>query len=86
MISSTSFLIKKYGLDAKKSLGQNFILDSNLTDKIAKSAGEISDCEILEIGPGPGGLTKSILKNNPKKLIIVERDPRFIKILSEIKS
>lgn len=86
---STSEFIKKYDLNAKKSLGQNFILDKNFTDKIAKSAvnkgkkdfaGEI----ILEIGPGPACLTRSILDLNPKKLIVIEKDERCIKILQEI--
>jgi 16S rRNA (adenine1518-N6/adenine1519-N6)-dimethyltransferase len=83
---STSQLIKKYGLDAKKSLGQNFILDANLTDKIARAAGDLNDFEVLEIGPGPAGLTRSILKYNPQKLLVVEQDARFIPLLEEIKS
>lgn len=85
MIPSTSELIKKYGLDAKKSLGQNFILDKNFTDKIAKSAGDLSDCEVLEIGPGPGSLTRSILDNGAKKLIVIEKDLRCIELLQEFK-
>jgi 16S rRNA (adenine1518-N6/adenine1519-N6)-dimethyltransferase len=85
-LQSTSQLIKKYQLDAKKSLGQNFILDSNLTDKIARSAGDLQNFEVLEIGPGPGGLTRSILKNNPKKLTVIEQDQRVIPLLEEIKS
>lgn len=86
LVPTTSLLVKKHGLNAKKSLGQNFIFDSNLTDKIARSAGDLSTFEVLEIGPGPGGLTKSILKYHPKKLVVIERDPRFITALLEIKS
>jgi 16S rRNA (adenine1518-N6/adenine1519-N6)-dimethyltransferase len=86
MIPSTSQIIKKYGLDAKKSLGQNFILDSNLTDKIARQAGDLDGFQILEIGGGPGGLTKSILKLNPKKLTVVEQDDRCIAALQEIQT
>ena len=90
-LPTTSEFIKKYGLDAKKSLGQNFILDKNFTDKIAKSAiddgkNDLSDEVILEIGPGPASLTKSILDLNPKKLIVVEKDPRCIEILEEIQN
>lgn len=84
MLPSTSELIKKYGLDAKKSLGQNFILDKNFTDKIAKAAGDLSDYEILEIGPGPGSLTRSILDNGAKKLIVIEKDERCLAALYEL--
>lgn len=90
MLPTTSETIKKYGLDAKKSLGQNFILDSNLTNKIARQALEgkenLEDFEVLEIGGGPGGLTKSILKLNPKKLTVIEQDERCIAALEEIKT
>jgi 16S rRNA (adenine1518-N6/adenine1519-N6)-dimethyltransferase len=91
MLPSTSEFIKKYGLDAKKSLGQNFILDKNFTDKIAKSALEknkpdFSDEVILEIGPGPASLTRSILDLNPKKLVVIEKDRRCIEILHEIQN
>jgi 16S rRNA (adenine1518-N6/adenine1519-N6)-dimethyltransferase len=90
LLPTTSETIKKYGLDAKKSLGQNFILDSNLTNKIARQALEkeldFSDFEILEIGGGPGGLTKSILSLNPKKLTVIEQDSRCIAALEEIKT
>ena len=81
---STSELIKKYQLDAKKSLGQNFILDKNFTDKIAKSAGDLSNFEVLEIGAGPGGLTRSILDAGVKKLIVIEKDQRCILALKEL--
>ncbi|MFT6077203.1 MAG: 16S rRNA (adenine1518-N6/adenine1519-N6)-dimethyltransferase [Myxococcota bacterium] len=90
ILPTTSQTIKKYGLDAKKALGQNFILDSNLTDKIARKSLEksenLEDFEVLEIGGGPGGLTKSILKLNPKKLTVIEQDKRCIEALEEIKT
>ena len=86
LLPTTSELIKKYDLGAKKSLGQNFILDKNFTDKIAKLAGDISTQEILEVGPGPGSLTRSILDLDPIKLIAIERDHRCIYALTEIKS
>lgn len=82
---STSELIKKYGLDAKKSLGQNFILDKNFTDKIAKSAGDLTNSIVLEVGPGPGSLTRSILDAGAKKLIAIEKDQRCLQALAELK-
>ncbi len=85
MLLTTSQLIKKYGLDAKRSLGQNFILDKNVTDKIAKSAGNLSEFEVLEIGPGPGGLTRSILDAGAKKLTVIEKDERCLAALAELK-
>ncbi len=83
---STSDLVKKYNLGAKKSLGQNFILDKNFTDKIARSAGNLSDFEILEVGPGPGSLTRSILDCSAKKLFIIEKDLRCLDALKELKN
>jgi len=83
---STSDLVKKYQLNAKKSLGQNFIFDQNFTDKIVKNCGEIENKIILEIGAGPGTLTRSILAKNPKKLIVVEKDKRAIELLKELQS
>lgn len=90
-IPSTSELIKKYQLNTKKSLGQNFILDKNFTDKIAKSAiaksaDDLSEFEVLEIGAGPGGLTRSILDAGVKKLVVIEKDQRCILALQELKS
>jgi len=86
IIPSTSDLIKKYGLDAKKSLGQNFILDKNFTDKIAKSAGDLSETIVLEVGPGPGSLTRSILDAGVKKMIVVEKDSRCLQALQELQN
>jgi hypothetical protein len=86
MLPSTSDLIKKYGLDAKKSLGQNFILDKNFTDKIARVAGDLTDFEVLEIGPGPGSLTRSILDAGAKKLTVIEKDERCLAALQELKN
>ncbi len=82
---STSELIKKYDLNAKRSLGQNFILDKNFTDKIIKSCGYLLNEEILEVGPGPGSLTRSILDANCKKLIVIEKDERCLELLKELK-
>lgn len=71
-------------LDARKSLGQNFLLDLNLTSKIARSAGDLSQSFVYEIGPGPGGLTRAILAQNPKHLIVIEKDQRCLNILADI--
>jgi 16S rRNA (adenine1518-N6/adenine1519-N6)-dimethyltransferase len=76
--------IKKFGLLPKKNLGQNFLLDQNITDKIVRCAGGISNQDILEIGPGPGGLTRSILFTKPNKLTVIEQDFRCIAALEEL--
>ena len=83
---STSELIRKYDLLPKKNLGQNFILDKNYTDKIAKSAGDLSNAIVLEVGGGPGSLSRSILDAGAKKLIIIEKDQRCINALMELKN
>lgn len=80
-----SEFIEKYKLNALKSLGQNFILDLNLTDKIAKSVPNIENSVIVEIGSGPAGLTRALLKNNAIKVIAIELDTRAIGILNELK-
>lgn len=85
-LPSTSDLIKKYGLDAKKSLGQNFILDKNFTDKIVRAAGDLTEFEVLEVGPGPGSLTRSILDAGAKKLVSIEKDHRCLEALEELKN
>jgi 16S rRNA (adenine1518-N6/adenine1519-N6)-dimethyltransferase len=87
---STAELVKKYQLDSKKSLGQNFIFDKNFTDKIVRNtfgnASDLSDYEILEIGGGPGSLSRSILDAGAKKLIVIEKDRRCILALQELKN
>ncbi len=77
-------VISTHGLDAKKSLGQNFLLDLNLTQKIARTAGPLEDMTVFEVGPGPGGLTRAILALGAKKLVAVERDSRCLTALAEI--
>ncbi|XP_046742314.1 dimethyladenosine transferase 1, mitochondrial [Diprion similis] len=74
-------LVKLYRLQARKQLSQNFLMDERLTDKIIKMAGRIKDAHILEVGPGPGGLTRSIMRKYPQKLIVVEKDDRFLPTL-----
>ena len=77
-------VIAAHGLDARKALGQNFLLDLNLTQKIARTAGSLEDCTVIEVGPGPGGLTRAILSLGAKKLIAIERDSRCLPALAEI--
>jgi 16S rRNA (adenine1518-N6/adenine1519-N6)-dimethyltransferase len=77
-------VIAKHDLAAKKSLGQNFLLDLNLTGRIARAAGDLTQTTIIEIGPGPGGLTRALLANGAKKVIAVERDERCLPALAEI--
>lgn len=77
-------VIQRHGLDAKKSLGQNFLFDLNLTQKIARTAGSLEGVTVFEVGPGPGGLTRSILALGAKKVIAVERDARALPVLAEV--
>ncbi len=77
-------VIERHGLAAKKSLGQNFLFDLNLTRRIARSAGPLDDCTIVEIGPGPGGLTRALLLEGARAVIAVERDDRAMPALAEI--
>lgn len=77
-------VIARHGLDAKKALGQNFLLDLNLTQKVARTAGSLEGVTVIEVGPGPGGLTRAILALGAKKVIAIERDPRCLPALQEI--
>jgi 16S rRNA (adenine1518-N6/adenine1519-N6)-dimethyltransferase len=79
-------VIATHELAAKKSLGQNFLCDLNLTSRIAKTGGAFGEDTIIEIGPGPGGLTRAILAAGAKKLIVIERDERCLAALNEIKT
>jgi 16S rRNA (adenine1518-N6/adenine1519-N6)-dimethyltransferase len=78
--------IKTFGLAARYSLGQNFLLDLNLTGKIARVAGTLDQGTTIEIGPGPGGLTRALLLAGVRKLIVIEKDHRAIQLLQEIAS
>ena len=77
-------VIERHELRAKKSLGQNFLLDLNLTSKIARAAGSLEDATIIEVGPGPGGLTRALLANGARRVIAIERDERCLEALAEI--
>ncbi|HEY4857317.1 MAG TPA: 16S rRNA (adenine(1518)-N(6)/adenine(1519)-N(6))-dimethyltransferase RsmA [Xanthobacteraceae bacterium] len=77
-------VIRRYDLRAKKSLGQNFLLDFNLIARIARAAGPLQDIDVVEIGPGPGGLTRALLAQGARRVIAIERDERAIAALDEI--
>lgn len=77
-------VIRRHGLAAKKSLGQNFLLDLNLTARIARAAGPLGGVTVVEIGPGPGGLTRALLAQGAKRVIAVERDHRAMAALAEL--
>jgi 16S rRNA (adenine1518-N6/adenine1519-N6)-dimethyltransferase len=77
-------VIRRHGLTAKKSLGQNFLLDLNLTARIARAAGPLEGVDVVEIGPGPGGLTRALIAAGARRVIAVERDERAIGALAEI--
>lgn len=77
-------VIATHGLSAKKALGQNFLLDLNLTAKIARQAGDLSGTDVLEVGPGPGGLTRGLLAEGARKVLAVEKDSRCLPALAEI--
>ncbi|PIE18147.1 MAG: 16S rRNA (adenine(1518)-N(6)/adenine(1519)-N(6))-dimethyltransferase [Proteobacteria bacterium] len=77
-------VIAAHGLSAKKALGQNFLLDLNLTAKIARQAGDLSQADVLEVGPGPGGLTRGLLSEGARKVLAVEKDARCLPVLEDI--
>jgi 16S rRNA (adenine1518-N6/adenine1519-N6)-dimethyltransferase len=77
-------VIARHGLGARKALGQNFLLDLNLTGRIARAAGPLEGHDVIEVGPGPGGLTRALLDNGARRVIAIERDRRCIAALEEI--
>jgi 16S rRNA (adenine1518-N6/adenine1519-N6)-dimethyltransferase len=77
-------VIATHGLSAKKALGQNFLLDLNLTAKIARQAGDLGKCDVLEVGPGPGGLTRGLLAEGARHVLAVEKDARCLPALAQI--
>ncbi len=77
-------VVARHGLDARKALGQNFLFDLNLTAKIARAAGPLAGVAVVEVGPGPGGLTRSLLSEGAMKVIAIERDERVLPALAEI--
>ncbi len=77
-------VIRRHELKPRKSLGQNFLLDLNLTARIARAGGALAGVSVVEIGPGPGGLTRALLAEGARRVIAVERDPRAVAALGEI--
>ncbi|MEX0591010.1 MAG: 16S rRNA (adenine(1518)-N(6)/adenine(1519)-N(6))-dimethyltransferase RsmA [Xanthobacteraceae bacterium] len=77
-------VIRRHALSARKSLGQNFLLDLNLTGRIARAAGALEGVTVVEVGPGPGGLTRALLANGAERVIAIERDERCVEALGEI--
>ncbi|PDT73296.1 16S rRNA (adenine(1518)-N(6)/adenine(1519)-N(6))-dimethyltransferase RsmA [Bradyrhizobium sp. C9] len=77
-------IIREHSLSARKSLGQNFLLDLNLTARIARAAGPLEDSTVIEVGPGPGGLTRALLAMGARRVIAIERDERAIDALDYI--
>jgi 16S rRNA (adenine1518-N6/adenine1519-N6)-dimethyltransferase len=77
-------VIREHALSARKSLGQNFLLDLNLTARIARAAGPLEDATVVEIGPGPGGLTRALLALGARHVIAIEHDARAVPALEEI--
>ena len=91
-LPSLKITVESHGLLAKKSLGQNFLLDKNITDKIIslslkkQNLDSYQNCHVFEVGPGPGGLTRAVISNNPDKMTVIELDERCIKIMQDINS
>jgi len=77
-------VIRQYDLNPKKSLGQNFLFDLNLTGRIARSAGDLTQTTVVEVGPGPGGLTRALLHEGAKHVIAIERDERAVAALQDV--
>ena len=77
-------IVARYGIVAHKRLGQNFLLDLNLTGRIARAAGRLDQATVIEIGPGPGGLTRALLASGARKIVAIERDRRCLAALDEL--
>jgi 16S rRNA (adenine1518-N6/adenine1519-N6)-dimethyltransferase len=77
-------IIRRHGLDARRSLGQHFLLDGNLTDRIARVPGDLTETNVVEVGPGPGGLTRSLLAAGAARIVAVEKDPHCVAALAEL--
>ena len=79
-------VIARHGLDARKSLGQHFLLDSNLTSRIARLAGDLTGRHVIEVGPGPGGLTRALLETPAARVLAVELDRRALGAMQELQA
>ena len=79
-------VIARHGLTARRKLGQHFLLDLNLTARVARAAGDLSATNVIEVGPGPGGLTRALLEAGAAQVVALERDPRCIAALAELEA
>ena len=79
-------MIARYGLDARRALGQHFLLDLNLTRRIARAAGDLDGRTVIEVGPGPGGLTRALLETDARLVIAIERDRRCVEALTDLQA
>ncbi len=77
-------VVERYGIAAKKALGQNFLFDLNLTAKVARAAGDLAGATVIEVGPGPGGLTRALLSAGAAKVVAIERDERCVAALEAV--
>jgi 16S rRNA (adenine1518-N6/adenine1519-N6)-dimethyltransferase len=77
-------VMERFDLKTQKKFGQHFLLDLNLTARIARAAGNLTTCTVIEVGPGPGGLTRALLDNGAKQVIAIERDARCVKAIEEL--
>lgn len=85
-LPSLKQVIAAHGLSARKALGQHFLLDAAITARIARQAGDLTGCHVIEIGPGPGGLTRSLLAAGAKQLFVIEKDERCLAAMQELKA
>jgi 16S rRNA (adenine1518-N6/adenine1519-N6)-dimethyltransferase len=79
-------VVHRHGLAPKKALGQNFLFDLNLTSRVARAAGPLEGITVLEVGPGPGGLTRALLAAGARRVVAIERDARCLPALAEIEA
>src|SRR6185312_636511 len=79
-------VIARHGLDARKKLGQHFLLDANLTGRIVRQAGPLAGRHVIEVGPGPGGLTRALLAGEPASVTAIEVDPRAVSAMRELEA
>ncbi len=79
-------VIRAHGISARRGLGQHFLLDGNLTARIARAAAPLDELDVLEVGPGPGGLTRALLAEGARRVVAIERDSRCIEALSALRA